>query len=60
MKKKVASAVLWGSLFIIGGTLWLLDSLGVLEFNIGDWWPAIFIVIGISIIFDGIFGKDGN
>jgi hypothetical protein len=50
---KIITAVLWGSLFIAGGFLWLLDSLGAIQFRITDWWPAILIVIGLNIIIDG-------
>lgn len=44
------SAILWGGFFIALGVVWLLQSLGIININIWDWWPVIFIVIGITII----------
>lgn len=54
--KSILSSILWGGGFIALGILWLLDSLNVITFNIGDWWPLIFVFIGVSIIIDGVFG----
>lgn len=54
MSRHVLSAIFWGLLFIAAGVLMLLNSLGVIEFQIGQWWPAIFIVIGVQIIIDSI------
>ncbi len=45
----------WGIILLLFGVLFLLDNLGIMCFDfwgfIGDWWPVILIVLGISIIF---------
>lgn len=50
----IASSIVWGVAFILVGVLWLLDSLEVIQFDIGQWWPMIFVVIGINIVVSGI------
>jgi len=48
-------SVFWGIIFLLFGVLFLLGNLGIMYFDfwdfIGDWWPVILIVIGISVIF---------
>lgn len=40
---------------IVIGTLFLLNNLGLTSLNLGEvirtWWPAILIVVGISLLF---------
>lgn len=55
--KSIINALLWGGFFIVGGVLWLLSNFKVIDLNLGDWWPIIFIIIGINIIVDAIFKK---
>lgn len=46
---------LWPIIFIMAGSLMTLDNIGVIHFQVREWWPAIFIAIGVKIIF---FDKD--
>ena len=39
-----------GSLFVVGGTWWLLHNLGVLPFDVWQLWPLIFIFMGIGVM----------
>ena len=41
---------IWGLFFMTIGALWIAGNLGMLPVNIGDWWPLIFVFIGLSII----------
>lgn len=41
----------WGLLLIILGTLLLLSNLGVITQDIWNYWPVIFILIGLKFIF---------
>jgi predicted membrane protein len=53
--------IFWGLIFIIVGALFLLDQMGQLDVGeiIGRYWPAIFILIGISIIIANDFKTSG-
>jgi uncharacterized integral membrane protein len=44
-----------GVILIVIGAIFLLDSLGVMEFNylIRKFWPVILILIGASILWKG-------
>jgi predicted membrane protein len=55
------SRIFWGLIFIIVGALFLLDRLGQLDVGhiISRYWPAIFILIGISIIIANDFKSTG-
>ncbi len=48
------SGILWGLLFILIGTLMLLDRLDFIQFDLGNfistWWPLVLIVIGVGMI----------
>ncbi len=48
------TGILWGLLFILVGTLMLLDRLDIMHFDLGNflstWWPLVLIVIGIGMI----------
>lgn len=48
------SGILWGLLFILVGTLMLLDRLHIIYFDLGDflstWWPLALVIIGVGII----------
>jgi len=41
---------LWASLFIAMGGLMTLDNMGIIHFNIFDWWPLILIVVGVKML----------
>jgi ABC-type microcin C transport system permease subunit YejB len=44
----------WGGIvLILLGVMFLLDSMGVMEFNhiIRKFWPVVLILIGINILF---------
>jgi len=43
--------IVWGLFFIILGAAWIAGNLGLIQFNIGDWWPIVFVLIGIGIVF---------
>jgi len=53
--------IFWGLLLIILGVLFLLDQLGKLEFGdlVGRFWPVIFILLGLSILFSNNFRNAG-
>ncbi|HAV24297.1 MAG TPA: hypothetical protein DCX46_12570 [Bacteroidetes bacterium] len=40
----------WAGLFLIVGTLMLLDVVDLIEFRLRDWWPVVLIFIGGSIL----------
>jgi len=48
-------SIFWGIVLLVFGVLFLLGNLGIMYFDfwgfIGDWWPVILIVVGLSIIF---------
>jgi predicted membrane protein len=53
--------IFWGLVFIIVGVLFLLEQMGELDIGhiISRYWPAIFILIGISIIISNDFKTTG-
>lgn len=51
---KLFQSLIWGVAFIVVGFVWLLDSLGIIQVEIGKWWPLVFVFIGFNIIIDGI------
>jgi predicted membrane protein len=55
------SRIFWGLIFIVVGLLFLLDQMGQLDvgYIISRYWPAIFIIIGISIIIANDFKSTG-
>ena len=50
------SSIIWGLVFIALGVVLLLDRLGYMQFDLGQflhiWWPLILIIIGLGILFD--------
>ena len=57
--KSSGNRIFWGLTLIILGVLFLLDRMGRLDFGefAGRYWPAVFIVIGISILINQGFKK---
>ncbi len=55
------SRIFWGLAFIIVGALVLLDQMGRIDFGdiVGRYWPAVFILIGISILIANDFKNTG-
>lgn len=55
------SRFFWGLLLIIIGLLFLSEQLGYIDFGrvISTYWPAIFILIGISIYLGKGFKRSG-
>ncbi len=53
-KKLSGSTVLLGGILIIAGAMVLLANLDIFsfDFNLGDWWPLILIVLGVVHIVD--------
>lgn len=51
---KLLSSLLWGVGFIVVGFVWLLDSLEIVQVDVGKWWPLVFVFIGFNIIIDGV------
>lgn len=51
---------LWPVLFIALGSLMTLDNMGIIHFQIHEWWPAILIAIGVKIVFFDRKKADGN
>lgn len=43
----------FGSLLVVGGTLYLLDTLGLVEVSIGKLWPLLLVFIGGRILAGG-------
>ena len=41
----------WGFLFIAIGVAWILQYYGIIPKDFQFFWPGIFIVIGLSILF---------
>jgi lia operon protein LiaF len=50
------SSIIWGLVFIAIGAALLLDRLGYMQFDLGQflhtWWPLILIIIGLGMLFD--------
>jgi predicted membrane protein len=55
------SRIFWGLVLIAIGVMFLLDQMGELDFGylISRYWPAIFILIGLSIIIGNNFKNAG-
>lgn len=41
---------IWAGFFIALGSLMTLSNMGIIHFNIRDWWPVILIIVGIKMI----------
>ncbi len=52
----MVNSIFWGVGFILIGCVMLLNSLGVISVNVWDFWPLIFVWIGVSIIISALFG----
>ncbi|HBC46839.1 MAG TPA: hypothetical protein DEO84_05955 [candidate division Zixibacteria bacterium] len=50
------SSIIWGLVFIALGVVLLLDRLGYMQFDLGQflhtWWPLVLIIIGLGMLFD--------
>jgi len=59
--KASQNRIFWGLAFIIVGVLVLLDRTGQIDFGviISRYWPAVFILIGISILIANDFKNTG-
>jgi predicted membrane protein len=59
--KRSQGRIFWGLVLIAIGVLFLLDQMGELDFGylFSRYWPAIFILIGISIILGNNFQNVG-
>jgi len=57
MNKK-NSGIIWGLVFIVIGSLMLLDRLDFIIFDFGDilrtWWPLVLVIIGLGMISDNV------
>ena len=53
--------IFWGLILIALGAAFLLDQLGYMDFGhlVGDYWPVIFIIIGLSILINNNFRDAG-
>jgi len=40
----------WGGFWAFIGTVWFLDKLDLVYFNIGDLWPLVLVALGLSLI----------
>ena len=52
----------FGGLFLMGiGTLFLLNSLDVLEYDVWQYaWPVLIILVGLGILFRGVFRRSSG
>jgi len=48
-----------GTVFMIVGALWLGDNLQVIRFRVWDWWPLVFVLVGLRLIFRSRPTPDG-
>jgi predicted membrane protein len=60
--KGTQSRIFWGLVLIAVGVLFLFDQMGELDFGylVSRYWPAIFILIGLSIIIGNNFQNAGS
>lgn len=40
-----------GGIFTFVGAWWVLDNLGVVHTSVADWWPLVFVFLGVRVIF---------
>lgn len=61
VKRADQGRIFWGLILIILGTLFLFDQLGEIDFGeiISTYWPAIFIILGLSILVGSGFRSTG-
>lgn len=54
--------IFWGFILILVGSLFLLDRMGRLDIGeiVSRWWPAVFILIGLSILIGNRFRDAGG
>lgn len=54
---KSNSSAFWGLVLLVIGAIWLLNNIGVMYFDLGDFiaraWPAAIIVVGLWLLFGG-------
>jgi hypothetical protein len=46
-----------GSLFVVGGSWWVLHNLGLLPFDVWQLWPLLFIFMGVGMMRRGRWGR---
>lgn len=61
-ERKGQGRIFWGLLLIVMGVVFLLDRMGRLDFGdlVSDYWPVVFILIGISILLSNNFRNIGS
>jgi lia operon protein LiaF len=54
---KSNSSAFWGMVLLVLGVVWLLNNVGVMYFDLGDFlsraWPAAIIIVGVWLLFGG-------
>lgn len=60
--KRPQGRIFWGLVLMLVGAMFLLDQLGRLDFGeiASRWWPAVFIIIGLSILIGNRFRDAGG
>jgi predicted membrane protein len=60
--KTFQGRIVWGLILILVGVLFLFDQMGRLDFGeiVARWWPAVFILIGLSILIGNRFRDAGG
>ena len=53
LHSRARSSIFIGGGFILVGALLLLKQMGLIDFQLRDWWPVILIAVGGYIIFNG-------
>src|SRR5580700_9428620 len=52
--RRTHSTYLWGGILIVGGTLFLLDNLDLINFNVAYFWPLVLIAFGVNMLFRAV------
>jgi lia operon protein LiaF len=54
---KTTGSAFWGLVLLVIGAVWLLNNIGVMYFDFGDFasraWPAVIILVGVWLVFGG-------
>jgi predicted membrane protein len=50
IERQSSSGRLWAGLWIVIGTVWLLNNLDITHVHLWDYWPLILVVIGIGMM----------
>ncbi len=61
-QKTFLGRIFWGLILVLVGVLFLFDQMGRLDFGeiVSRWWPAVFILIGLSILIGNRFRDAGG